>query len=284
MGARLRVRTALRRLRERAGLTQEDVAAKLDWSVSKVGRVENGTVTVTSSDVRMLLQLYAVTDPPTVDLLRGDANAARRRSWWSAYSKTLGPRRCEFLGYEESARHIRVFELRCVPGLLQTDRYARDASRVGLTLGIDDGPLGEKVQRQRRRLLDATDGRTLEFLIAESVLHQSFDGMAEQCARLLDLMDRPTLSIRVVPHAVGAYPALCSGGTFTLFDIFGVDETLVSGHGLLGPTVITEPSSSRHMEQIFTDTLRFAADKHQSAEIIRNVIAVGKTNSDRKAL
>lgn len=282
MGARLRVRTTLRRLRERAGLTQEEVATKLDWSVCKVGRFETGTVTVTSRDVQVLLQLYAVTDPRTAELLRRDVSAARRRSWWSAHSKSLGSRRCAFLGFEESAQRMRVFELRFVPGPLQTERYARDASRVGLVLGIDDCALGEEVQRHRRRLVDAADERTFEFVIAESVLHQTFDGMAEQCAHLLDLMARPTVDIRVVPHVVGAYPALGSGGNVTLLDIFGVDETLVSEHGLFGPTVVTEPSRTQRMEQVFADTLRLAANKHESTDIIRNAIAIAATKSDRK--
>src|ERR1700761_4457761 len=100
---RRRVREALRRAREAAGLTQRDAAQALDWSMSKLVRIEAGSVGVSITDLRALLALYGVDDTDQVNELVTMARASKERPWFSKYEKVLSPAFAQYLGYEDSA-------------------------------------------------------------------------------------------------------------------------------------------------------------------------------------
>src|SRR2546421_10220600 len=95
-----RLRTELRRAREHAGLTRKDVSEALDWSVSKVIRIETGAVGISTTDLWALLREIGITDPEQVEALVGAAKASQRNEWWSAYRGKLDPQFLTFLGYE----------------------------------------------------------------------------------------------------------------------------------------------------------------------------------------
>src|SRR5271165_5182421 len=95
---RRRLRAGLRRARHDAGLTQDHVARVMDWSLSKVIRIENGSVGISTNDLRALLSLYRIDDTSRVEDLIELARSARERSWWSRYNDVAGP---EFLRYVE---------------------------------------------------------------------------------------------------------------------------------------------------------------------------------------
>src|SRR4051794_41070755 len=121
---RRRLRVELRRARAAAGYTQRDVAEALDWSYSKLLRIENGQVGVSRTDLKALLDHYLITDEGQ---LKAFAQLARdgRRQPWSAYRDVLNPDYMIYLGHEGSASTIRHFEQLVIPGLLQTEAYAR---------------------------------------------------------------------------------------------------------------------------------------------------------------
>src|SRR6266545_1876159 len=125
---RRRLRSELRRVRETASLTQDQVATAMDWSLSKVIRIENGAVGISTNDLKALLDLYGVTERRRVDDLVGLAQSARQRAraWWSAYRSVISPQYLTYLGYEAEASAIRQFHAAVVPALSQTEAYARD--------------------------------------------------------------------------------------------------------------------------------------------------------------
>src|SRR5579862_9233916 len=116
---RRRLRAELRRARLDAGLTQEQVAAAMDWSLSKLIRIENGSVGISTNDLKVLLDHYGVVADNQVEELIVLARAARERSWWSTYHDVAPPRLLQFIEYQTEAIITRSFEPLLIPGLLQ---------------------------------------------------------------------------------------------------------------------------------------------------------------------
>jgi transcriptional regulator with XRE-family HTH domain len=213
---RKRLRTALRRAREASGRTQEQVAGAMDWSLSKVIRIETGAVGVSTNDMKALLQLYEIEDPAQVSGLVELARASRQRPWWTAH-RDLDDVFTHFLGLEAGASGIQMFQMAAVPGLFQTERYA---VHVSGDFWIGDQPSATEVAERvavrltrQREVLDRADPPDITAVIDEAVLrHVVGDAeiMAEQLRRLADLARRPNIAMRVLPFTAGVSPYLSS--------------------------------------------------------------------------
>jgi len=208
---RRRLRSELRKARELAGLTQRDVAREMDWSLSKLIRIETGAVSIATNDLRALLALYEITDRQRIDALIEVARASRERSWWSTYKDLVSQEYLAFLGYESSASVIRNFEPLLVPGLLQTEEYAREV------LGVLQGPDVSKIDKlvelrtQRQELLERKEPPSLHFILDEAVIRRIVgdpDVTRRQLNHLREVASRPEITIRVVPFSQGIYPGL----------------------------------------------------------------------------
>jgi len=115
----------LQTIRREAGKTQEEVAAALDWSPSKLIRIEGANVGISVSDLRSLLRYYGMDDVERIERLVAYARGAKARGWWMAYRNDLEPGYYTYLGYEMGATAIRSFQPLLIPGQLQTEDYAR---------------------------------------------------------------------------------------------------------------------------------------------------------------
>jgi transcriptional regulator with XRE-family HTH domain len=214
---RRRLQLALRQARLGAGKTQQEVAAALEWSLSKVVRIESGAVRVSSTDLRALLHLYGMA-ATRVDALVEEVKAARQPSWWRNYEDLLGRDFVFYLGLESSATQIRQFQAGLVPGLLQTEHYAR-AILTAVWPGEDVEELVE-ARLRRQQVLERADAPLLTFVIDEAALHRRIGGpavMAEQVERLESLAAMPDVSILVLPFDAGAHAGLA--GSFVLLNI-----------------------------------------------------------------
>ena len=105
-------------------MTQELVAAELEWSPSKLIRVEGGRSSITKVDLDALLTKYGVTSESTRERLQVLNRGARERGWWDKYRDDISPTYLDYVGFEAGAAFIRQFESGFVPGLLQTPGYA----------------------------------------------------------------------------------------------------------------------------------------------------------------
>src|SRR6185312_14138576 len=123
--ARRRLRFALRRLRESAQLTQGDVSKRLDWSISKVNRIETGEVTVSGTDLEAMLRLFGVAGSISAEQLVSHCKTARKRGRWSAsaFRSHVTPALIELLQYESDAIRIRAYGPVVMPGPFQTTEY-----------------------------------------------------------------------------------------------------------------------------------------------------------------
>jgi transcriptional regulator with XRE-family HTH domain len=219
-----RLRISLRYWREQRGLTQEQVAEALEWSASKVVRIELGKVRVSATDVRALLALYQVSDQDEVTRLVGLARVARRRPWYRDYEHALDPDFADYLDYESSATAIETFQQLIVPGLLQTEAYATAMMAAnGSTYGA------ERVQLRlmRQAMLAQEDGPSFECVLDEAALHRHVGGpavMREQLIRLRDATG-PKISVGIIPFTAGAHASMSE--PFTLLTLDPAEEDVL---------------------------------------------------------
>ncbi|TDC51285.1 XRE family transcriptional regulator [Actinomadura sp. KC345] len=127
---RLRLGAELRRLREGLGFTAEDIASRLDWSPSKISRIETAKIGVRVSDVRLLLELYQVGEGHMGEIL-ALAQAATQRGWWDGYRHTLPERFAAYVALEDEASAAFLYSTYSVPALLQTSGVRAQRHRDG---------------------------------------------------------------------------------------------------------------------------------------------------------
>lgn len=217
---RRRLRTELRRARERAGLTRDQVTAALEMSMSKMVRIETGAVRVSATDLRALLDLYHVRDPSEVDSLLALARGARDRPAQSQYGDAASSRLVEFIELEAAASSTRHFQPLMVPGLLQTREYARvilEQLNHGRGLSNEDIDARVEIRMRRQELLERDNAPDLLFVLDEAVTRRLVGGrqvMRRQLDRLIDLAGRDRITVEVLPFGAGAYPAL--NGSFVI--------------------------------------------------------------------
>lgn len=215
----------LRRLREQVGLTLEEAAPKLDWSVSKLGRIEHGQQGVDVHGVRSMLDLYDIGGAQWTEIIEL-TRAARQKGWWHAY----GLSNAGFLALEADAAVLYDYNLAFVPGLLQTPNYARAVFRGSpqpRTAAELDRAVKIRLFRQRR----LTEDPPLELvaIVDETALRRPIGGvevMRDQLRHLVTQAALPSVCFQVVPISVGAYQGM--NGSFTVLGFAEPDEPAIA--------------------------------------------------------
>jgi transcriptional regulator with XRE-family HTH domain len=227
---RRRLRTELRQARQDAGLTQEAVAQQMDWSLSKIIRIETGSVGVSTNDLAALLRLYKVRDRQRVKDLIELGKASRQHTWWSKYRSILEPTYFQYIEYETSASIIRSHGIIAVPGLLQTEEYAT-ATISSYRMNHSPKTIKALVEVRMKRqelLLGRSRNPSLFFVIDEAVIHRlnGEEGLRKaQLEKLISLAERPGITIEVVPFAAGIYRGM--GENFVILEFSGpVDDVI----------------------------------------------------------
>jgi len=206
----------LRRLRESRGITAQAAAKAIRGSESKISRIELGRNAIREIDVLDLLTFYGVGAVEREQLLNL-AEQANRPGWWHRFNDILPDWFQFYVGLEEAATSIRVYEPQFIPGLLQTPRY------TAAVLTMCDIPLGEaerhvilRKERQRR----FTEGRVkLWAIIEETALRRPIGNkeiLLDQLRYLLGLTDMPNLTLQIIPFGRGGH-AVPSGFTILRF-------------------------------------------------------------------
>jgi transcriptional regulator with XRE-family HTH domain len=208
---RRRLAAELRALREAARLTCEEVAEHMECSASKISRVETGRVSVSPRDVRDMLSLYGV-DAQQRDSLVQLARESRQKGWWHAYSDTIQPRFATYVGLEDAAAEIRTYEVNLVPGLLQTEDYARTVISAGNLTGThEDVERRVALRMARQPALTGDDPPQLWAVLDEAVLRRTVGGrglMRMQLDHLVELAAMPNVAVQVIPFGAGAHPGM----------------------------------------------------------------------------
>lgn len=213
---RRRLRTELRSLRRAASFTQKDVAETLEWSPSKMLRIESGASNIGTTDLRVLLAHYGVTDQAEVEKFLDLGRAARRRTWRDDHRPHIEPQFFAFLEYEASAVSIRQFQSTVVPGLFQTEEYMRSLFESFYSNQQELERVVE-VRLARQRIVDQPDGPEMVFLLDESVFRHrvgTWDVMRRQVERVLELASQSNITVRLVPFDAGQHFGM--RGSFTV--------------------------------------------------------------------
>ncbi|MEV0688675.1 helix-turn-helix transcriptional regulator [Streptomyces sp. NPDC050388] len=220
---RLRLRTELRKARTAASLTQRQVAEKMEWSPSKLIRIEAGEVGISVNDLRPLLDAYGIKDRRKIDDLLSLARGSRRMPY-SEYRDLYSKEFLQFLALESAASAIRHYGALLLPGPLQTEEYARAIMR-SYDKNISEERLerGVELRIARQETLMSGD-RELFYILDEGVVRRHVGGrgvMRAQLERLAELAARPGITIQILPFTVGAHAGI--QGPFSHFE-FEADE------------------------------------------------------------
>jgi transcriptional regulator with XRE-family HTH domain len=197
----------LRRLREAKHISAKDAATSIRASESKISRIELGRNAIREIDVLDLLTLYGVTAEEKEQLLRL-AEQANQPGWWHRYHDILPEWFQAYVGMEEAARSIRIYEPQLVPGLLQTEEYATAVISLG-DFPIEEAERHVVLRKERQRRF--REGKLkLWVIVDEAALRRPIAGpdvQLEQLRYLRERSARPNLTLQVIPYGVGGHAA-----------------------------------------------------------------------------
>jgi transcriptional regulator with XRE-family HTH domain len=215
---RLQVGAHLRALRRAKGFTREQAGYVIRASESKISRMELGRVGFKERDIVDLLKLYGVDDRVEHDRMLTLTREANAPSWWHQYGDVLDTWFQNYLDLEQAAELIRTYEVQFVPGLLQTDAYARAVIRLGHgNAGAGQIDRRASLRMERQKVLQRPDAPRLWAVLDEAALRRPIGGPAvlrEQIAALIEICESPNVRLQVVPFDSGGHAA--AGGAFSI--------------------------------------------------------------------
>jgi transcriptional regulator with XRE-family HTH domain len=274
---RRRLRAELRKARQATDplLTQEQVAREMDWSLSKVIRIEAGSSGISANDLKALLRLYGVTEADHVNELVGLARAARERSWWSEYRNVAPQSLLQLIEYESAAHAIRQFENFLVPGILQTKDYAHAVIQNYYDEGSGSDLLGPLVElrTRRERLFEGDNPPSFHFMLDEAVIRRLVGGasvMRRQLRRLLEVAERPNITVEVVPFSAGVHQGM--KGPFKVIEFADpLDGDIVFLEGPKADILSDDPKEALSYREVFDKLGKVSLGPKDSLALIARI-------------
>jgi transcriptional regulator with XRE-family HTH domain len=268
----------LRDMRNQAGLTVKDAARGLEWSETKIWRIETGQTSLRSFDVEVMCRVYGAA-PDITEALMGLAKETKARGWWQAYGDAVPEWFDLYVGLEAAASKLFLYEQELVPGLFQTEDYARTLIKSGHPEESDE-EAGQRVSlRMARQALvrRPIDPPALQVALNESVLRRPIGGpqiMAGQLKRLAAASELPNVALRVVPFSAGFHPGILSGPFNILRFPANVNGTeseppTVYADLYTGALYLDKPNEIERYTEAFTGIWQHALDEPASRELIR---------------
>ncbi len=219
---RRKVRNILRQEREQRGITQKAAAERVLWSQSKLVRIEAGVTPAAPADVRLLLMEYGADDDRVAEAVE-IAKAARQPDEWETYKGVYSNAALNLFANERAATLIEKYEPTLIPGLFQTEEYARALLKQ---LGSNPDQIDAMVQGRllRQEMLDSDDFPDLDVIIGEATVSRPVGGskvMREQIEKLKELVRHKRVTLHFMPFSKGAHPGL--GSAFTILQFQDAD-------------------------------------------------------------
>jgi transcriptional regulator with XRE-family HTH domain len=268
---RRRLAIELRRLRSEAGRNLDEAAAYLECSPAKISRIETGQVGARVQDVRDLLDFYQVTGADR-DALLDLVRQSRQKGWWHRYTDMISDEFQTYLGLEDEATSIRLYETHLVPGLLQTEAYSREIMSIRRDTSLDDVDRGMELRGTRKRLLDRAAPPRLTAIIDEGVLRRpvgSPDLMTEQYEHLLALADRANVTIQILPFGAGAHSS--GSWPFTILGFSGADPVVAYSETLTGRYCTDRAGEVGEYVAAFDQLSGLALPFEESGDLVREL-------------
>ncbi len=268
----------LRDLRGRQRITVKAAAAALEWSETKLWRVENGHTSLRSHDVELMCRIYAA-PPDMTEALMGLAKETKAKGWWHAYGDVIPENFDIYIGLEESASLLSMYQAELVPGLLQTQDYARTIIRDGMP-GADSEQIDRlvAVRIERQALIRrSTTPLELRAVLNEAIIRRPVGGaavMAAQLDRLAEAAEMPNVSLRIVPFSAGLHRGVMTGPFYILhFPLNGdgqpSEPATIYVDGFTGDLYLDKPREVEQYATAFESIWSAALDEAASRDLIR---------------
>ena len=271
---RMMLGSQLRALREAAGISPDEAGYEIRGSRSKISRLEHGRVGFKERDVSDLLTLYGVTDERQRSHMLLLAQQANSQGWWAKYDDILPDWFETYVGLEQATSLIRTYELQFVPGLFQTEAYARAVT----LLGHRSAP-AEEIERRvslrlKRQELLAGPGPRVWAVIDESALRRPLGGrdiMRAQLRHLLEVGLLPHVTLQVMPFDRGGHSA--AGGSFSLLRFAEADlPDIVYIEQLTGALYLGKPEEVDHYREVMNNLSTEAETPADSERLLKKII------------
>ncbi|MFC5721821.1 helix-turn-helix domain-containing protein [Streptomyces gamaensis] len=270
----------LAELRERAGLTVKTAAKELERSTATLWRIESGKTSIRSHEVAVMCRVYGASEDLT-EALTALAKETKARGWWHAYGDVIPEGFDLYIGLEEAAARLDVYETALVPGLLQSEGYARSIIEAGHA-DKDPAEVERRVQlRVKRRVLltRVINPPKIDVALYEAVLRCPVGGhktMAEQLRYLAEASELPNLTIKVVPFSAGLHQGVVSGQFMILrFPSTGNGSTTepptVYVDGYTGALYLDKPAEIEQYDSAFRNVWNMALGVEESRRLILEV-------------
>jgi transcriptional regulator with XRE-family HTH domain len=267
----------LRELRNRRCMTVKRAAEEMEWSETKIWRIENGMTSLRSHDVETLCRIYAA-PPDLSEALKALAKETKAKGWWHDYGDVIPEWLDMYIGLEEAASQLCAYQPELVPGLLQTEQYARSVIKED-NPGVDDREIDRRVHvRIARQMLVRREADPLELHVAlnEAILHRPVGGpdvMAAQLDALAEAADIRNVKLRVVPYAAGLHHGVMTGPFVILrFPVNGngaeSEPATVYVEGFTGALYLDKPREVTRYTVAFDRIWDAALDEPASTDLI----------------
>jgi len=266
----------LRRLRESRGINAEQAADTIRGSHSKISRMEHGRVGFKERDVADLLTLYGVVDGEERAALLNLAKEANTPGWWHAYSDILPTWVEPYVGLEAAASVIRTYQTQFMPGLLQTESYARALLRTGYpTVSNEEIARRSELRISRQEVLSKPGAPQLWAVIDEGALRRPIGGhevMCEQIEHLVEMADHPAVTLQVLPFSVGGHSA--GGGPFTILRFAEPDlQDVVFIEQLTSALYLDKPAEVDRYLEVMEQLCLQAEPVTNTAKLLRKILS-----------
>jgi transcriptional regulator with XRE-family HTH domain len=270
----------LRDLRNKSRLTVRAAATQLEWSEAKIWRIETGQTSLRSLDVEAMCKVYGAPQDIT-EALMGLAKETKARGWWHSYGDAIPEYFDVYIGLEEAASHFSWYESELVPGLFQTEDYARAVIRAD-NPGVNDAEIDRRVHVRMARqalLTRVTRPPVFDVVLNEAILHRPVGGEQAalgQLTRLSEVSELPTVSLRVVPFSAGVHHGIMSGPFVTLrFPLNGngqeTEPPIVYVESFTGALYLDRPHEVARYDTAFKNIWESSLDERASQELITQV-------------
>ena len=258
---RRRLGAELKRLRDAAKVSMDDVAERIGGDKSKISRIENGRQGVHKLELEAMLELYGVHEERLRTALATLSRESRKKGWWQQYGDALGPDLQNHLSMEADVARIHAYQPLLIPGLLQTADYARSVHQsANKAASEDEIESFVSVRMARQEILQGESPTQYICTLDEAVLHRMIGGrkvLEGQLRRLLDVSNPPELSIQVIPFDQGWHAGL--QGAFSIFSYPDpMDLDIVSVEYLDG-SLFLEEDAAVGKYRLAVDQLRASA-------------------------
>ena len=270
-----RLAAELRSLRASSGLTRDEVVERTGINVATMYRIEHARVRPQTRTLRTLLDLYGVEKEQQAELV-GWLRDARERGWLHAYQSELPEQYMNFIGFEGEAESAWNYESLFVPGLLQTEDYARAVIRGGFpTAGQDEIEHRVEVRMERQDVLRGDSPLKLWGIVDEAALRRQVGGqpvMRAQLRHLLDASELPHVTFQVIPFDVGAHAGM--PGSFIVLQ-FAEDAIpdVIYVDSMAGELFLEEDRDVRRYKLVFEHLRAVAASPDASRKLIASIAA-----------